>query len=392
MAEILQVHQKSEKSVPHSAVHPPVSHTAVRALGANPTGWYFRSNLSDTYANGSGRSNSMSSSPDIIPFGSIPISTSKYQQTFLDTFNNDLGANLVVNDLNYIYLRGKALTDVASVTFKLYYIPANILLYPSFWKNNVITTADGKDQVTVSNVKANTPIVVDPPFLWVKTPSPTPSDHYCLIARTTDSPDPSTIKHGSIGEFAQWLAENDGYGWRNTTTVTGGIPDQLQKYTSINIPAEWEAASAWVAMNADNIPVGWDVSFTLTVPDANGNSISLAKTPTTQNKFVYGTPAVFNPGYTSDVYYSIWTNGIAELPDKEFHISIDIAIFTDDSTPTLFSKSVHISEVSHSLEYTKGHLKLAPHLNAKDVHGIKRAYKVGGDRIQRAKIGTKLLV
>jgi hypothetical protein len=348
------------------------------------TDWYFRSNLADIGPGSAGRANSLSSCPDIIPKGSAPLEKSEYNDALVKTYSSDVGNNITANAPNYIYLRGRAQQVTTNVELKLFYTPSNIILLPALWnqESNQIPSVSGKP-VIIDSVAPDTVMVSPEPFMWLNPAPPTPpADHYCLISHavTTAHKDDIPGSFQSVVDFANWIKDHPYFGWRNVTLITDpAVVPSYTAQTSVNLSSIATPSSCWVAINAENIAIGWDVEFSFALLDANKNAIKLSRTKANQNTFIFGMPAVFGPGYKSSVYYSVYTNNVAPLDN--FKISVDVAILTPATSP-LFAHGISLlANAGASEDFLKGHLRVHPRESA-SLNNIYSMFIIGGDAIK----------
>lgn len=208
---------------------------------------------------GSGRAGNLSSSPDIIPWGTTKLDN--YQQYLTsDTIpSQDLGKDIVGYQANYLYVRCLNQSDgAASGKVYLYYAPSNLLMAPGLWSQNQLNTQDGKGYGEVTASAKGQYAVGNSPFIWVPQP-PNPGTHYCMVARleTAAHPNPIPNNIGSYEDFVHYIATNSGTAWRNVVFV-GTPPDWSRIVPCTALPTE---ASIYFQLNCTNVPVGSKVSF-----------------------------------------------------------------------------------------------------------------------------------
>lgn len=257
------------------------------------------------------RSGSMCHSPDIIPNGqdSLP----EFQQYLKDTWGMDLDKPLTSGFYNYIYVRGKNLANKAqNGEIFLYYSPASLLLWPHTWKNNIIKTSKGNNNVNVSANTVNDIVVGDDAFLW-DTPGNPKDDHYCLVSRVVTSDNPNNLPDGmeSLGDFGEWVANNPAIGWRNVTIIDKDKPDWKQ---NVEVKGDWtgneKTQNIHVIIDCTKIPEGCEIQF-LSNPHKGCNPpIEIPKTKTDgQPTFAMGMFTDMEKGYDGNVTVYFWSNG-----------------------------------------------------------------------------------
>jgi hypothetical protein len=274
---------------------------------------YMRCNLSDT---GSvPRSGVLSSSPDIIPYGTTPVTDPG--TFFTNNHSQDVGQSLTANQQNYIYTRAyNYATGPQTGSIYLYYSPASLLLYPSLWSENGLTTSQGVDHVTVSAASANQIVVSNDPFTWV--PQLISNDHYCMISRVSTNLNPSPVPQtGDINEFANWISTSGGWAWRNVSIVANGSPTFTQ---TINYTQGATAGILQFVLQCQNVPVGAQVAFSCGTPGPNPLINLPPTTVTNGSSFVIGMVSNIPANFVSNISYSYWANG--NPPPPGFQITL----------------------------------------------------------------------
>jgi len=162
-------------------------------------------------------------SPDVIPQQqqtTDPVAT----YSSASSYASNPGQSIEGGVYNYFYLRAKNLGDApATATCHAYWSDASLLLWPSQWRNNGLSTAAGDSSQILSDVPANAIAVTPVPFVWV--PGQTNS-HFCMIARWPSAGHPADIPEGqlSVGEFVTWVRTHPNICYRNLTLVNN-YPD-----------------------------------------------------------------------------------------------------------------------------------------------------------------------
>ncbi|MCI1785297.1 MAG: hypothetical protein LKI59_04040 [Bacteroidales bacterium] len=272
------------------------------------------------------RTGILSLSPDIIPSGIDPIENpNKY--FLVDNWNRDMGRDLIARMQNYIYVRAKNLAGKTQTgRLYLYYCKASLLLYPNFWRNNVIKVADGKDYFEFSVGKDGKIISFDNTqgtFMW--SPEMISNDHYCLIGRVVTPDHPNTIPNvGDIDNFADFISHHPDYGWRNVTVVDRDSPD-------VSIPVDYDQGTTGgemrIILTCENLPVGSAVAFSCPRPGPSP-LINLVKTVIDNpDSEVLGVVSQIPDNWSGSITYHYWSNG--HKPLKNFSISLDVIYLVD---------------------------------------------------------------
>jgi hypothetical protein len=282
---------------------------------ANYNDLFLRDNTSDT---GSIPANPpVSTSPDIIPYGTSPVTDPT--TFFTGNYGSDVGQDLIANAQNYLYMRAKNLAAGAeSGTVSLYYSKASLLLYPSLWQSNILQTSDGATSVPISASTTGAIAVATNPFTWV--PQAISGDHYCLIGRIVTATNPNPIPAtGNIQDFATYIANNRGMGWRNVAITTAGSPTFTQ---NVNYDQGTQGGAMSVLITCTNVPVGAQVSFSSGTPGPTPPVNLPQTTVTNAGSFIAGVSTTIPANWTSNISYSYWANGTTPLPGWSIALSV----------------------------------------------------------------------
>ena len=284
------------------------------------TDMYIRATLTDP-GNIPRTNMGLSASPDIIPYGIMPVNTP--DQFFTgDNFNKILSKDIQYDADNYIYARGINYAAGAQTgQMYVYYAPSSLLLYPSTWRQNVLYNSAGdRDNVDVAAASANAPFAVGQPLVWRKVPYPPPNSHYCMISRVVTAQNPNPIPNtGSYSDFATWVANNGGIGWRNVTVVPTGSPEIL--FASAYDQGD-EGGLMDVLITATDAPIGSEVWFSSGTPLADGKVIAIPPTKITQSPQTWGTQANIPPQWKTTFNGAYRSNG--GIPGKNFDVSLRV--------------------------------------------------------------------
>lgn len=265
-----------------------------------------RQNLQDT---GSvPRTGGWTACPDLIPYGTEPVQ--QPTDFFRSNYNQDVGKVLVANAENYVYVRGKNLTDSPLTgTARLFYAPQNLFLYPSVWLQNTMTTMNGSETSEISNVMPNSTGVTVDPFTWI--PSDI-NDHHAFISIVSTPEHPyetqlpgDTIT--SLNELAAWIAKTGGIGLHNVKIIEAGAP----VFTNCtHLPASSTLEKITFTITAENAPVGTEVSFSSGKPLPGGVYINLPKTTVTNDtNFLVGVVYEIPANWDAELCFSFYSNG-----------------------------------------------------------------------------------
>ncbi|GGX14262.1 hypothetical protein [Aquimarina muelleri] len=263
-------------------------------------GIFMRSALGQT--NNIPRPGALSSSPDIIPYGTEPVSDP--QTFFKNNYDKDVGKTLQAQQTNYIYLRGKnfsssKIDDSGDSRPHLFWTPASVLSYPNKWTE--LTQTPSRKPVSLVT-EAGAVGVMSEPLIWV--PDNITADHYCMIAQVPspgyDNAIPDTLQ---ISDFAGWVAKSGGIAWRNISVQNANVVTLTG--AKMYYEQGTEAAKIQFTIICENVPIGSTVSFSAgapgPIPPINLDPTVVSTGPSFTTGIVADVPA----NYVSDIYFNL---------------------------------------------------------------------------------------
>jgi hypothetical protein len=288
---------------------------------------YMRANLNDQGL--IPRTGSLSCSPDIIPWGTSPVSDPV--TFFTNNFSQDVGKDVSASQLNYFYVRGKNLAQAAaSGKISIYYSQASLLLWPNLWSKNSLKTAGGSSEISVSAAESGDIFVAQDPFTWIPVPPP-PGDHYCMVSRVVTDSHPNPIPSpGSIQDFAAWISTSPGFAWRNINVVSTNVPTFTDTMYYEQGDADGEVT---FLLRCTNVPKGASVALTCGTPGPVPLIDVPQTTVTNSESFVVGVTCRVPAGFISTITYSYWANGTN--PPPGWKLECEAIYITDSSDKAL---------------------------------------------------------
>jgi hypothetical protein len=222
------------------------------------TSIYIRDAISDKGTIPSGV-RTASHSPDIIPYGTTPMADPNTK--LVDTWDQDIGKDVVAEEGNYLYVRGKNLSpDTLTGEFSLYYANAGTILQPDTWTQ--IGAYDGSETVQVQPTTQNSIALPEQSFFWNNVTPPPTNSHYCLIAtyKNSELPNPvPTQVFTSIADYVKWVTDSPNVAWRNIYVAQTSV-DSHTENTWISNPDTKERDYMFTA-TCNDIPVGTVVTM-----------------------------------------------------------------------------------------------------------------------------------
>jgi hypothetical protein len=247
-------------------------------------------------------------SPDIIPNGTSLLPD---PVTYLkDNWDKDVGKDTVLNQQNYFYVRGKNLFNgERKGTFKVYYCPAHVFLFPSLWQDNQLKTSSGKDSVSATAQKIGGLVIPNEPFTL---PPSSSTEHHCMIGQViTDghlNPIPPAGSIADMNALAKFILDHPNWVWRNITLVEKDIPT-FTHYSGIH--SGDKVSQIMFQLICKNITPGSYAAFSCGTPIPSGPDkdrlIKLQKTEIKQPDISLGTIILTIPAnFDTTISYSYW--------------------------------------------------------------------------------------
>jgi hypothetical protein len=284
------------------------------------------------------RTGGWTASPDIITAGTSPTQNPSGVYTSAASYNTDITNDIVLKATNYIYIRGKNISNTAqNANASLFWAPQSLFLYPSEWESNIIQTTRGSNTSNIGTINSNTIAVTTDPFQWIPSGE---NEHCCLIGiistdkyPLTSQLPPNTVT--SLNDLAAWIGKTGGAGWHNVQFTDAGSPTFTH---STVYPASSTDSVIQFAITCTSCPVGSQVSFSCGSPLSGGTYINLPKTTVSSTqKIGFFVTATVPAGWTSPISYSYFSNGLAPV-DSNFNVSMSATILTTTPGSEVFSK------------------------------------------------------
>lgn len=268
----------------------------------------------------------LGSAPDILPSGTQPVADPA--EAFLGAnFDRDCAKGLVPGAENYIYVRGENLgeLDQDGQVFS-YFAPSTLLLYPSVWRGNPLSTASGADHVKVSG-QAGQPFVTSEALLFKAVP---PNEDFGIVSRVVTARDPNPIPDFTgIFELAQWLTETDGISFRRIRVIDPARPEIF--FSASYCHGNQEASVVFV-LEAIGAPVGSEVWLAAVDPLPDGSTIAIPPSKITSAAGMKFAASVLIPSnWATKINAGYWSNGGA--PASGFGLSLRVELLVDGEGP-----------------------------------------------------------
>lgn len=276
--------------------------TLVLAAGPTYDGFYFRNNLQ---SNGDVPSTGpYNVTPDIVG-SSEPIPDAQSKLATPASWKTSYDTDPVPGAANYYYVRGLngATTAVSSAPVSLYYAPAELILWPSTWKNHPLHTASGRDTVTVS-AQPGAIGVGSEAFVWRASPLSGDSDFYALVAQAAPAI-PAVNRWTDMGAL---LTQDLGFGFRNTVYVNGSAQAWTHRL-GLNIPASFDAPGQIMLTLTTAGMSGATIGVLANVFGSDQKVIAILPAQVTQDSFATGIQVTLEPGFSASLAVQYWSGG-----------------------------------------------------------------------------------
>jgi len=292
--------------------------------------WYFRGSWSDSPT--APNRGVTWASPDVLAIGVTELNPTDLNNICVATYSNpaqDPTLNIVNTTTNYCYLRGynRSAQTLATVQFKLYAMPFSAgMPDPTLWIPVLPVAGSwvvGGNICQVSNVPPG-PYVCPVPFQWLQSANVTAS-HYCfmaiaaVISNGESFPDNNTIRNDPSYIVNNYNCVQRNIGWNPSDPNIN-----VQARVTLNVSTASTLNPGYLRIRVEQFPVGWEVAFESDSPDSNGQRLVMPRTKVNSatgltSWMVAGT---FNAGWSSNVEYYVWRNGIPGSPDSSFDIDL----------------------------------------------------------------------
>lgn len=268
--------------------------------------------------------------PDIIPWQNVPVANPTATFGTTDSYATNPGKDILYNNTNYIYVRGKNLVSTGNNGLVyLCYQPAAVVQWPNQWQQNNFLggSVDPTQRFLPISANANGIGCTDA-FVWLNPDQPPAgSDHYCLIAQCTaqgvtlDDLEAGWSQITTASGLAAWLATTGGVGWRNVRIVDSQAPT-YSTWSTLSNGAQNGTYQAQLVCK--NLPAGSAVAFSSPTANPAGIPIEMAQVtiPIPPNgklgdpnpSFNASITTPMNANWQGTVYIQFYSNGYAYNP------------------------------------------------------------------------------
>jgi hypothetical protein len=248
--------------------------------------------------------------PDIIQSGS-PIPNAQSTLSAISSWQTIYDCQPVIGAPNYYYLRGMngtAPQGAETFQLKLFWAPAQLILFPATWKNNPLTAATGGETVAVTADPGHIG-VGDEPFLWQAPPAPTGSTFYSLVAQAVGANGVTPPLPTDWIGMSQLLTQQLSVGFRNMVYVDPSAPAWAHQ-VGVTIPSSVsEKASLRLMVTASGF-TGCSLGLIADRFTSEQEMIALRPVQLTDG-FTTGIQFTADPGFTSQLTVQCWNPGSA---------------------------------------------------------------------------------
>ncbi|HEX8113730.1 MAG TPA: hypothetical protein VF516_38625 [Kofleriaceae bacterium] len=209
--------------------------------------------------------------------------------------------------VNYYYVRG--LNGLPSGAFdgklSLFWTPAELLLFPSLWKNHPLATASGSETVSVSAPAGHIGVGVDPFVLnWPSPASRGGATFTSFVAQNLAAPIPTI---SSWIEMSQLMTQQLNFGWRNGIAFDPIANNGMMLHRmGLTVPGTvGDSATLQLIVTANGF-VGDTIALLADRYTAEQKAIQLAPTRITQDGQSIGIQINLDPGFHANLTVQYW--------------------------------------------------------------------------------------
>jgi hypothetical protein len=260
--------------------------------------------------------------PDIVRSGTpIPdaqaaLSTAESWQTLYD-------CEPAIAIRNFYYLRGMngAIAPVSDA-LRLYWAPAQLILFPPTWRNQPMAAASGDETVEVS-ARPGEIGVGGEPFVWTPPPLPAGSTFHSFVAQASGAGSEPVTANDWIG-MSQLLTQRLDLGFRNLAYVDPGAAAWLHRL-GITIPGTvGEPATLMLTVTASGFA---GCTLGLLVDRFTAEQEMIALEPVTlADGFTTGLRFTLEAGFTGNLTVQCWNPGPAVAAGSAITLSVSYVV------------------------------------------------------------------
>lgn len=212
--------------------------------------------------------------------------------------------------VNYYYARG--LNGAPSGTFQgemsLFWTPAELLLFPSLWKNSPLLTSSGGETVPVTAAAGHIGVGAEPWLLsW-----PSPGQHggstfTSFIAQNLAAPIPTI---SSWIDMSQLMTQQLAFGWRNAVTFNPVANEGMMlQRMGITVPGTvGESGTLQLVLTATGF-VGGTVGMIADRYTPEQKAVQILPTAISQDGQSIGLQVTLDPGFQARLTVQYWNTG-----------------------------------------------------------------------------------
>ena len=220
---------------------------------------------------------------------------------FTGNYTSDPNLSVIVNQNNYMYVRGKNLgTQASGGTVYLYWTPSSLLMLPAQWSQNAMQANVGgrwQPYNTLPQVNGGQVSVTQVPFAWSPAPAPR-GDHYCTVSAVSTQQHPWSASNipsfPNSDAFVMWVRNNQNICWRNIWLVSNPNTPNWDRLDLLNNNFSQDSPLL-IKAQCSAVPIGTTITLKNTAL-----GINTVQTTTSSNQTIYSQgvtcPAGFN-GY-----------------------------------------------------------------------------------------------
>lgn len=298
---------------------------AIATTATTYNGFYLRNNLS-----------SLGNLPAVSPFNltpdiiqsSQPVANPQVSFSTMDSWQT-LYPTAPEPGKNYYYVRGaNGGSNAFSGQMRLYWAPSQLIMFPSCWKNNPLSTSSGLEDVNVQAEVGHIG-VGDGAFVLNKGSQALsiPDSFYAFVAQNTVAAIPTI---SSWLEMSQLMTQQLGFGFRNMVSFDPVDGPMLYRL-GLNIPMSiGESATLQLTLSVQGIPQGDTIGLVGDCYTPEMKPIEISPITTTTSSYLAGIQVNLDPGFNSSIAVQYWnTSGQVPAPGSLFTLTANYVVPPD---------------------------------------------------------------
>lgn len=263
--------------------------------------------------------------PDIIA-SAVPLPDAQSEFSSVTSWNTSYDCDPIIGAKTYYYLRtmnGALGAGEDNNLLSLHWAPAELILFPSLWKNNPMRTSKGSEVVKTSASSGHIG-VGDQAFVWAAPQLPYRSSFYSFVATAQAANTPCITADTGWIAMGQLMTQQLSYGFRNIAYVDPGARSWLER-VGLTIPPSVETKQTLqVSLTARGFG-GCTAALLFDRYSESQKLIGLAPTELNETS-VTGFSFIAKPGLAGSLAIQIWNPGMPLKAGSSLSLTISMEV------------------------------------------------------------------